>query len=165
MFTAAKFIQQHDPAAPGIWEILLTYSGFHAVGFYRIAHYFWQHKHRLLAMLISHWGKKATGVEIHPAAVIGKNLFIDHGLGVVIGETAVIGNQVTILQNVTLGSRRPIPGLRHPHIADNVFIGANAQILGAIKIGEYAKIGAGSVVLNNVPAHRTIVGNPGRLVD
>lgn len=165
MFAAAKNIYERDPAAHSMWEVLLTYSGFHALAFYRLAHYFYVRQHYLLAAFVAHWGKRATGVEIHPAAKIGKHLFIDHGTGIVIGQTAVIGDEVTILHNVTLGSRHPrSSGPRHPQIADHVFIGAGAQILGRIYIGEYAKIGAGAIVLQDVPAYTTAVGNPARLL-
>ncbi|ANK60542.1 MULTISPECIES: serine O-acetyltransferase EpsC [Loigolactobacillus] len=165
MFTAAKAIQQRDPAAHSVWEVILTYSGFHALAFYRLAHWFQQHSHHLLAALIAHWGKRVTGVEIHPAAQIGRQVFIDHGTGVVIGETAVIGDRVTILHNVTLGSRHLQAGRRHPVVANDVLIGAGAQLLGAIQIGAHVKIGAGTIVLTDVPAYTTIVGNPGKPVE
>lgn len=164
MFSAAKYIFNNDPAAKSVWEVIFTYSGFHALGFYRVSHRLYRAKRYFLAALIAHWGKQITKVEIHPGAKIGQHCFIDHGTGVVIGETAIIGDFVTILHGVTLGSRYNGDGPRHPHVADHVLIGANALLLGAIKIGAHAKVGAGSVVLDNVPRYATVVGNPGRIV-
>lgn len=162
---AAGMIQKRDPAAHSIWEVLLTYPGFHALAYHQLANFLYRRRHYLLAVIIAHWGKRATGVDIHPGASIGKFLFIDHGNGVVIGETTIIGNQVTILHNVTLGSRKATDGRRHPKIEDGVFIGAGAQILGPVVIGQRAKVGAGTVVLNDVPDGATVVGNPGRIIN
>lgn len=166
MWQAAKYIQKLDPAAKSVWEVLLTYPGFHALGWYRLSHWLYQHHAHLLAALVASLGRFLTQVEIHPAATIGHHVFIDHGHGVVIGETAVVGDYVTILHGVILGSSKaqPTPGPRHPQVASHVFLGAHAQVLGPVKIGEGAKVGAGTIVLHDVPAHRTVVGNPGRLV-
>lgn len=169
IYRAAKYIQQIDPAASSPWEVILAYAGFHALGWYRISHWFYQHHRRTIAAIISNLGCFFTKVEIHPGAQIGQHVFIDHGAGTVIGETAVIGNYVTILHGVTLGSRVPntsntAVSRRHPHIGSHVLIGAHAQLLGNIKVGDYAKIGAAAVVLTDVPARRTVVGNPGHLV-
>lgn len=167
MYNAAKYIQTVDPAARSPWEVILTYAGFHALGWYRISHWLYQHNWHLLAAIIANLGKFFTKVEIHPGAKIGHHVFIDHGYGTVIGETAVIGDYVTILHGVTLGSRRPSskPGEpRHPQIGSHVFIGAHAQLLGNVHVGDYAKVGAAAVVLHDVPAYRTVVGNPGHLI-
>lgn len=164
MFAAAKYIVNQDPAAKSVWEVILTYSGFHALGYYRVAHWLYRHHRYLLAALIAHLGKVMTDVEIHPGAQIGHHVFIDHGHGVVIGETAIVGNYVTILHGVTLGSRKTEGGRRHPYVANHVFIGANALLLGRINVGVRAKIGAGTVVLHDIPADATVVGNPGRIV-
>lgn len=164
IITAAEMIKKRDPAAHSLLEIFMTYSGFHALAYYRAAHWFYRHNFYLLAALISHSGKMTTGIEIHPGAKIGKFLFIDHGNGVVIGQTAVIGDNVTIMHNVTLGSRKQMNNRRHPIVGNNVFIGAGAQLLGPITIGAKAKIGAGTIVLIDVPEGATIVGNPGHLV-
>lgn len=167
IYNAAKYIQKVDPAASSAWEVILTYAGFHALGWYRVSHWFYQHHFRLIAAILSNFGKFFTKVEIHPGARIGKHVFIDHGYGTVIGETAVVGDYVTILHGVTLGSRRPDADInqpRHPWVGDHVFIGAHAQLLGNIHVGDHAKIGASTTVLHDVPAGRTVVGNPGRLV-
>lgn len=153
-----------DPAAKSKFEIIFTYSGFHALVKYRIAHWFYTHKFRFIAMLISHRAKRRTGIEIHPAAIIGEGIFIDHGIGVVIGETTEIGNNVTIYQGVTLGGTGKDIGKRHPTIEDDVMISAGAKVLGPVVIGKGSKIGAGSVVLKNVPPCCTVVGVPGRVV-
>lgn len=160
MFSAAKYIVNNDPAARNIWEVMLTYSGFHALAYYRVSHWLYQRQDYLLAAIVAHLGKRTSGVEIHPGAQIGKHVFIDHGMGVVIGETAVIGDFVTILHGVTLGSRRTVAGKRHPQVGNHVLIGANAMLLGPIEIGAFAKIGAGSVVLDDVVSNTTVVGNP-----
>lgn len=164
MFKAARYIQINDPAAHSMWEVILTYSGFHALMFYRLSHFLYRHHRYLTASLVAHIGKQLTGVEIHPGAKIGRYVFIDHGTGVVIGETAIVGDYVTILHGVTLGSRHISAGRRHPIVENHAFIGANAMILGPITIGKYAKVGAGSVVLESVSPQKTIVGNPGRQV-
>ena len=153
-----------DPAARNKLEVILTYSGFKAIVKYRIAHWFHKKGWFLLARIISQRAKKKTGIEIHPAAEIGKGIFIDHGSGVVIGETTEIGDNVTIYQGVTLGGTGKISGKRHPTIKDNVMISAGAKVLGPVVIGEFSKIGAGSVVLKDVPPYSTVVGVPGRIV-
>ncbi|MEG1509050.1 MAG: serine O-acetyltransferase [Clostridia bacterium] len=153
-----------DPAATSKASVFFTYPGFRAVYNYRIAHWFYTHKMKFFARLISKHSRFKTGVEIHPAAIIGTGMVIDHGCGVVIGETTEIGNNVIIYQGVTLGGTGKDVGKRHPTIMDNVMISAGAKVLGPITIGENCKIGAGSVVLKNVPPHSTVVGIPGRVV-
>jgi len=145
-----------DPAARNRLEVLLTYPGLHAVWGYRIAHFLWRIKLKLLARIYSNWIRAVTGVEIHPAAKIGRRFFIDHGMGVVIGATAVIGNDVMIYHDVTLGARTNEPGKRHPTIGNNVVIGSGARVLGDISIGDGVKINANVVVTKSVPA-RTMV--------
>ena len=154
----------HDPAATGAWEIVLTYNGFHALVLYRIAHYLHVRGFKLIARMISSIGRFFTGIEIHPGAKIGYGVFIDHGTGVVIGETAEIGNNVTIYQGATLGGTGKDKGKRHPTVESGVMISAGAKVLGPITIGRNAKIGAGSVVLKDVPANATVVGVPGVVV-
>jgi len=160
-FTA---IFQRDPAARNSIEVLFTYAGFHAVVFYRVAHAVDRLGVPILPRVISHIGRFLTGVEIHPKAVIGAGLFIDHGAGVVIGETSEIGQDVTLFQGVTLGGTGKEKGKRHPTLRDNVVVGAGAKILGAIEIGANARIGANSVVLRPVPSNSTVVGVPGRIM-
>lgn len=156
---------KNDPAAKSKLEIILTYAGFHAVLGYRIAHFVYKKlKLRLLARIISQIARFFTGIEIHPAAEIDGGLFIDHGSGVVIGETAEIGKNCTLYQGVTLGGTGKDTGKRHPTLQDNVMVSAGAKVLGPIVIGEGSKIGAGSVVLINVPSNSTVVGIPGRIV-
>jgi len=145
-----------DPAARNRLEVLLTYPGVHAVWGYRIAHFLWQIKLKLLARIYSNWIRAATGVEIHPAAKIGKRFFIDHGMGVVIGATAIVGDDVMIYHDVTLGARGIGSGKRHPTIGNNVVIGAGARVLGDIKVGEGAKISANMVVTKEVPAKTSV---------
>jgi serine O-acetyltransferase len=159
-----KAIFQRDPAARSFWEVILCYPGFHALLAYRIAHWFYQRKLFLLARLISQITRFLTGIEIHPGAKIGKGLFIDHGMGVVIGETTEIGDYVTIYQGVTLGGTGKEKGKRHPTIGDRVIIATGAKVLGSITVGENAKVGAGAVVIRPVPANSTVVGVPGRVV-
>lgn len=156
--------RQKDPAARSTLEILLTYPGIRALFHYRIAHKLHEHGLHLIARVISQRARHKTGIEIHPGAKIGSGLFIDHGAGVVIGETAEIGNDVVIYQGVTLGGTGKETGKRHPTIGNNVMISAGAKILGPVKIGDNVKIGAGSVVLKDVPSDCTIVGIPGRIV-
>ncbi len=156
--------KSHDPAATGAWEIVLTYNGFHALVLYRIAHYLHVRGFRLIARMISALGRFFTGIEIHPGAKIGYGVFIDHGTGVVIGETTEIGNNVTIYQGATLGGTGKDKGKRHPTVESGVMISAGAKVLGPITIGKNAKIGAGSVVLKDVPANATVVGVPGVVV-
>ena len=159
-----RSIAKHDPAARSRAEIILTYSGFHALMFHRFAHLLFRHRYKLLARIISQIAKFLTGIEIHPAAQIGSGVFIDHGAGVVIGETAVVGNNVLIYQGVTLGCTGKDKGKRHPTIEDNVMISAGAKVLGPFTVGRGAKIGAGSIVLKEVPPNATVVGVPGRIV-
>jgi len=154
-----------DPAAHSVWEILLTYSGVHAVLTHRVTHRLWKANWKLPARLIAAFCKTITGVDIHPGATIGRRLFIDHALGVVIGETAEIGNDVTLYHGVTLGGTSWNKGRRHPTLADGVVVGAGAKILGPISIGARVRVGANSVVVKDVPADCTVVGVPGRIVD
>ncbi len=153
-------IIKKDPSMHSKTEVLLCSSGLHAIIFYRIAHYLWQKNFKLLARMLSQVARFFTAIEIHPAAKIGKCFFIDHGFGVVIGETTVIGNNVKVYQNVTLGGTGKDKGKRHPNIGDNVIIGSGAQVLGPINIGNYVKIGSNSVVLKDVPNNQTAVGIP-----
>lgn len=156
-------IFEQDPAARGYLEVILTYSGLHAIWAHRLAHALYKRKFYFLARLLSQISRFFTGIEIHPGAVIGRRLFIDHGMGVVIGETCEIGDNVTIYQGVTLGGTGKEKGKRHPTIKDNALIASGAKVLGSITIGENAKIGAGSVVLRDVPPNSTVVGIPGRV--
>lgn len=153
-----------DPAARSAFEVVLTYSGLHALWFYRIAHALYKRKYYTVARFVSQFARFLTGIEIHPGAKIGRRLFIDHGAGVVIGETAEIGDDVTIYQGVTLGGTGKEKGKRHPTIGNNVLIASGAKVLGSITIGDNSKIGAGSVVLKPVPPNSTVVGVPGRVV-
>lgn len=156
--------KMHDPAATSALEIALTYNGFHALILYRIAHYLHVRGFKLIARIISSIGRFFTGIEIHPGAKIGYGVFIDHGTGVVIGETTEIGNNVTIYQGATLGGTGKDKGKRHPTVESGVMISAGAKVLGPITIGKNAKIGAGSVVLQDVPPNATVVGVPGMVV-
>lgn len=153
-----------DPAARSTFEVILTYSGLHAIWLHRIARMFYRIRWFLIARTISQMNRFLTGIEIHPGAQIGKGCFIDHGMGVVIGETCEIGNYVTIYQGVTLGGTGKEKGKRHPTIEDHVMIASGAKVLGSIRIGRASKIGAGSVVLRDVPPNSTVVGVPGRVV-
>lgn len=159
-----KAVLRYDPAARNKLEVILTYSGFHALVMYRFAHFMYMHNYKLVARLVSQFAKFLTGIEIHPGAKIGSGVFIDHGEGVVIGETAEIGNNVVLYQGVTLGGTGKDRGKRHPTIEDGVMISAGAKILGPFTVGKNAKIGAGSIVLKPVPANATVVGVPGRVV-
>ena len=158
-----KIIRERDPAIKSDWEVLL-YPSFWAVYWYRIAHKLYKKGHFFLARFISQKTVRKTGIEIHPGAEIGEGFFIDHGHGVVIGETAIIGNNVTLYQGVTLGGTGKENGKRHPTIEDNVMISVGAKIIGSFTIGENSKIGAGAVVLKEVPPNCTVVGVPGRIV-
>ncbi|MCM8782934.1 MAG: serine O-acetyltransferase [Candidatus Omnitrophica bacterium] len=158
-----KAAQRKDPAAKSFLEVVLLYQGLHAIIYHRIAHFFYKMKFHFLARLISQINRHLTGIEIHPGAKIGRALFIDHGMGVVIGETAVIGDNVLIYQGVTLGGTGLEKGKRHPTIGNNVVIGAGAKVLGNIVIGDNSYIGANAVVIKDVPANSTIVGVPGRI--
>jgi serine O-acetyltransferase len=153
-----------DPAATSKLEVILTYPGFHALLAYRISHWLKVHDVPILPRMISQLARWVTGVEIHPSAQIGKGFFIDHGMGVVIGETAEIGDYVTLFQGVTLGGTGKERGKRHPTLGNHVVVGAGAKILGGIKIGDNVKIGANSVVLKNVPANSTVIGVPARVI-
>ncbi len=157
-------IRERDPAARSNLEVLLTYPGLHALAFHRVSSWLRRHRLPLLARLISHLGRFLTGIEIHPGATIGRRLFIDHGMGVVIGETAVVGHDVTLYQGVTLGGSGKARGKRHPTLGDGVVVGVGAKILGAVTIGDGARIGGGAVVLRDVPPHTTAVGVPARAV-
>ena len=154
--------REHDPAARSGFEVFLAYSGLHAVWGYRIAHRLWRWRLRLLARVYSQFVRFLTGVEIHPAATIGRRLFIDHGMGVVVGETAVIGDDVLIYHGVTLGGTSSVPGRRHPMIGDRVVIGAGASVLGPITVGADSLVGANAVVVRNAPAHSVLTGIPAR---
>ena len=158
-----RVIQERDPAIKSAMEVLM-YPSFQVMLRYRVAHKLYLSKHYFLARWISQRAARKTGIEIHPGATIGKGLFIDHGAGVIIGETAVIGDNVTLYQGVTLGGTGKEKGKRHPTLEDNVMVSAGAKILGSFTIGENSKIGAGSVVLKPVPANCTVVGVPGRIV-
>ena len=156
-----KLIKEKDPALKSIWEVFL-YPSFIVQIYYKLAHFFYIHNHYFLARFISEKGKRKTGIEIHPGAQIGRNLFIDHGSGVVIGETAIIGDNVVLHHGVTLGGISDSKEKRHPTLEDNVLIGAHAQILGNIVIGKNAKVGAGAVVLKSVSPNTTVVGIPAK---
>ncbi len=157
-------VRDRDPAARGRLEILFTYPGVHAVIWHRLAHRLWHRNWRSCARFMSWFGRLLTNVDIHPAATIGARFFIDHGAGVVIGETAVVGNDVTLYHGVTLGGVSWSPGKRHPTLRDGVLVGAGAKILGPIEIGENARVGANSVVMEDVPPGATVVGIPGKIV-
>lgn len=157
-------VLDRDPAARSRLEVYLCYSGLHAVWFHRINHWLWQHRFYLLARWLSQVARLLTGIEIHPGAEIGRRVFIDHGLGVVIGETAVVGDDVTLYQGVTLGGTGKEHGKRHPTLMDSVVVGGGAKILGNITVGRNCRIGAGSVVLRNVPDDSTVVGVPGHII-
>lgn len=159
-----RCIFDQDPAARSTIEVILTYSGLHAIWAHRIAHALFKRNLFFLARIVSQVSRFYTGIEIHPGAVIGRRVFIDHGMGVVIGETCEIGDDVTIYQGVTLGGTGKEKGKRHPTIEDNVLIASGAKVLGSITVGENSKIGAGSVVLREVPPHSTVVGIPGKVV-
>jgi serine O-acetyltransferase len=157
-------VKQRDPAANSTIEILLTYPGLHALMFHKIASALRQRNLGLAARIVSHLGRFFTGIEIHPGATIGRRLFIDHGMGVVIGETAIVGDDVTLYQGVTLGGTGKQKGKRHPTVGNSVVIGTGAHVLGAVTIGDGAKIGGGAVVLKDVPPYTTAVGVPARAV-
>jgi serine O-acetyltransferase len=157
-------VRERDPAAKSRLEVFLCYPGLHSLWFYRINHWLWNHGFWLLARWLSQVARFLTGIEIHPGAQIGRRLFIDHGLGVVIGETAIVGDDVTLYQGVTLGGTSKEHGKRHPTIEDEVVIGGGAKVLGNITVGKNCRIGAGSVVLRNVPENSTVVGVPGHII-
>jgi serine O-acetyltransferase len=157
-------VLENDPAAKSKLEIVLCYAGLHALWCYRVNHWLWEHRWRLLARWLSQGARLLTLIEIHPGAQIGERLFIDHGAGAVIGETAVIGDDVTLYQGVTLGGTGKEKGKRHPTIGNGVVIGAGAKVLGNIRVGDHSRVGAGSVVTRDVPDDSTIVGVPGHLI-
>lgn len=159
-----KAVFARDPAARSVLEVLLCYPGLHAIWLHRISHYLYKRGWILLPRLISNLARFLTGIEIHPGATIGEGLFIDHGTGVVIGETAELGDNVTLYQGVTLGGTGKEKGKRHPTIGNNVVVASGAKVLGSFKVGDHAKIGAGSVVLKEVPPFATVVGIPGKVV-
>ncbi len=166
MFDLIQSIRDRDPARPTFLEVILAYPGFHALGMYRVSHFLWHKNLKAIARFWSHLARLLTGIEIHPGARIGKNLFIDHGMGVVIGGTAIIGDEVTIYHGVTLGGRggREKPVKRHPTLEDHVIVGSGAQILGDITIGKGAKVGANAVVTKDIPQGCTAVGSAARLI-
>ena len=159
-----QVVCQKDPAARSTWEVLTCYPGLHAIWLHRVAHGLWQREHLLLARLVSHVGRFFTGIEIHPGAQIGRRFFVDHGSGVVIGETAQVGDDVLMYQGAVLGGTSSRRIKRHPTVGNGAVIGANAIVLGDITLGEGAKVGSGSVVVESVPAGATVVGIPGRIV-
>ncbi len=160
-----KIVFERDPAARNVFEVITSYPGLHAIWLHRIAHFFWKKGAKTFARIISHINRFLTGIEIHPGAKIGRRFFIDHGMGVVIGETAEIGDDVLMYQGVVLGGTSLKKEKRHPTIGNNVVIGAGAILLGPIKVGDGAKIGAGSVVIKDVPEGTTAVGVPARVVE
>lgn len=157
-------VLERDPAARSKWEVFFLYSGFKAIRSHRRAHWFLKHGHPFIARWISQRSRHKTGIEIHPAAQIGSGVFIDHGMGVVIGETTIIGDNCTIYQNVTLGGTGKDTGKRHPTLGKNVLVGSGAKVLGPFTVGDNARIAAGAVVLSEVPANSTAVGVPARIV-
>jgi serine O-acetyltransferase len=159
-----KMVFDRDPAARSKLEIILCYPGLHALIFHRIAHALWNHHLKLLGRILSHFSRWVTGIEIHPGATIGKRFFIDHGMGIVIGETTEIGDDVMLYQGVTLGGTSWTKGKRHPTIEDQVVIGAGAILLGPVRIGHDSRIGSSSVVIHDVPSYSTVVGIPGKVV-
>ena len=159
-----RTIYTRDPAARSLAEIVFAYPGFHAVLIHRVAHWFWVHRMFFLGRFTSHVGRFLTGIEIHPGAIIGKSFFIDHGMGVVIGETSEVGDNVTIYHGVTLGGTTWAKGKRHPTIGNNVVLGTGAKILGPVRIGDNTRVGANSVVIHDVPPNSVVVGIPGKVV-
>jgi len=157
-------VKERDPAARSTLEIMLLYSGLHALWGYRFHHWLWIHGWRFPARGLSQFARLITGIEIHPGAQIGRRFFIDHGMGVVIGETTIVGDDVTLYQGVTLGGTGKETGKRHPTIGNNVAVGAGAKVLGNITVGENSRIGSGSVVLRDVPDNSTVVGVPGHII-
>ena len=164
LYEDAKNILEKDPAVTNILYVILLYQGFHVLIFHKIAHFLYEYKLYFLARLVSQFARFITGIEIHPGAKIGKRLFIDHGMGIVIGETATIGNDCTIYHGVTLGGTGKEKKKRHPDIGDNVMIGCGAKVLGPIKIGDNVKIGANAVVLKDIEKNTTVVGVPAKVI-
>ncbi len=159
-----KVVFERDPAVRSVFEVLFCYPGFHAMLFYRLSHRLWNNHMKFLGRLVSHFGRFLTGIEIHPGATIGRGFFIDHGMGVVIGETAEIGDNCTLYHGVTLGGTSWAKEKRHPTLGNNVIVGSGAKILGPFTVGDDSKIGSNSVVVKEVPATATVVGIPGRVV-
>lgn len=159
-----KVVFERDPAVRSVFEIIFCYPGFHVMIFYRLAHWLWNNNMKFFGRLVSHFGRFMTGIEIHPGATIGRGFFIDHGMGVVIGETAEIGENCTLYHGVTLGGTSWAKEKRHPTLGNNVIIGSGAKILGPFTVGDDSKIGSNSVVVKEVPATATVVGIPGRVV-
>ena len=163
-YKTAKLYCEHDPAARYVLEVILTYPGYHALGFYRVAHALHQCHLKLLARIVSNVGRFFTNIEIHPAATLGNHILIDHGAGVVIGETATLGDYCHIYHGVTLGGKSSLKEKRHPQLDSHVTVGAGAILLGNINIGSHATIGAGSIVLKDVPANDIVAGNPAKSI-
>ena len=159
-----RVVFARDPAAKNFWEVIFCYPGLHALWWHRVSHWWYRHNCFFIARLLSHWARFYTGIEIHPGAQIGNGVFIEHGGGVVIGETAIVGDNVTLYQGVTLGGTGKEKGKRHPTLEDYVVVACGAKVLGSFTVGEGAKIGAGSVVLKPVPPHSTVVGIPGQVI-
>ncbi len=160
----ARNILKKDPAGGSLAQVMLLYPGFHALIYYRVSHWFYRHRHLFLARMVSQWGRGFTNIEIHPGAQIGAHLFIDHGAGIVIGETAVVGDNVTIYHGVTLGGTGKDRGKRHPTVEDDVLLGAGVKVLGPITIGRGSRVGANSTVLCDIPPDSTAVGSPAVVV-
>ncbi len=164
LYIDAKNIQKKDPAATNVMSVVLLYPGFHAICFHRFNHFLYRHRLKFLARLFSQIARSLTGIEIHPGAIIGNELFIDHGMGIVIGETTIIGDNCTIYHQVTLGGTGKETAKRHPTLGNNVFVGCGSKVLGNITIGDNVKIGANSVVLKSIDSNSTVVGIPGKII-
>ncbi len=164
LLSDARNIQKKDPAATSLASVVFLYPGFHALVFHRVSHRLFKWRRYFLARMVSQWGRRATNIEIHPGATIGQHLFIDHGAGVVIGETAEIGNNVTIYHGVTLGGTGKNKGKRHPTLEDGVLLGAGAKVLGPVVVGRCSQVGANSTVLSDIPPDSTAVGSPAEVV-
>lgn len=164
LLSDAKNIRDTDPAGNSLAQVLLLYPGFHILIFHRLAHWLYNHRRFFLARMVSQWGRSWTGIEIHPGAKIGQGLFIDHGMGIVIGETAEVGNNVTIYHGVTLGGTGKQTGKRHPTVEDGVLLGAGVKVLGPVVIGARSRVGANSTVLGDIPRDATAVGSPAVVV-
>jgi serine O-acetyltransferase len=160
-----QMVFDHDPAARSRLEVVLAYPGLHAIWMYRVAHFMWEHHMKLLARMVAEWSRFFNGIEIHPGAKIGRRLFIDHGLGVVMGETTEIGDDVLIYQGVTLGGTSLKKEKRHPTIEDQVMISSGAAVIGPVRIGRGSRIGAGAVVVSSAPPYSTVVGIPGKVIE
>ncbi|MGB7594231.1 MAG: serine O-acetyltransferase EpsC [Erysipelotrichaceae bacterium] len=165
MWDTAHSIYTRDPAAKSVWEVFFLYPGFHVLGYYRIGNFFYRHKHTFIARMFGQCGRFWTGIEIHPGATIGRRLFIDHGFGTVIGETSIIGDDCTVYHDVTLGGTTLDAVKRHPTLGNGVTVGAGAQVLGPINLGDYSRVGANAVVVKDVAPNTTVVGIPARVVE